>query len=833
MKKAFLLFGAGLLLLNAMAQQSPEQFLGYKVGTKFTRHHRVLEYVKSVAASKPDMVKLEKYGETYEGRELMVAIVSAPENMSKLETIREANLKLAGLSKNKNVDDGKTAIVWLSYNVHGNEASSSEAVMLTLYELVQSGNAQTKQWLKNTIVVLDPCINPDGRDRYVNWYNSVAGKNMNVDPQSREHSEPWPGGRSNHYNFDLNRDWAWQTQIETQQRIKLYNQWMPHVHVDFHEQGYNEPYYFAPAAEPFHDVISPWQREFQTMIGRNHAKYFDANGWLYFTRERFDLFYPSYGDTWPTYNGAIGMTYEQGGHSRGGLGVITEDRDTLTLVDRAMHHHTTGLSTIEITASQANKVVAEFKRYFENANDAKGLAYKTYVLTSDNIDKIAVIEKMLKQNGIAYGELSNSSFKGINYTNMKEEAASLKKYHIAVSMLQPRSNLASVMLEPRSNLSDSNTYDITAWGLPYAHGVDAYASKENLAIKAMAANNSNKAIAESSYGYLIEYKSLASAQVLTKLLKKGIKIRMAEKPFTYINKNFAAGTLIVLTKSNPTNLNQIINEATNGTSVDVHAVATGFMDKGADFGSPDVKMILPVRVAMLTGEGASSLGAGEVWHYFEHTLNYPISLLNANDIGRANLKPYDVIIVPDGFYRTLGEKSTADRLKAWVREGGKIIAIENAVNQMATEWGLKMKEDKADDKKDEYSAVKKYGTADRDWLVNATPGAIYKVNLDVTHPLAFGYDSIYYTLKTDANVFEFMKDGWNVGIMKKEAHVAGFVGSKAKPKIKDGMAIGVQEMGRGSVVYFADNPIFRLFWENGKLLIANAVFLVGYPGSSL
>jgi hypothetical protein len=286
------------------------------------------------------MVKLEQYGTTNEGRPLILLYVTSPENLSRLEAIRQNNLRLAGMTPDKMAPDEKgPAIVWLSYNVHGNETSSSEAALLTLYELVNPANTKTKEWLQHTVVIIDPCINPDGRDRYVNWFNSVVGMRANPQPYTREHSEPWPGGRPNHYYFDLNRDWAWQTQIETQQRIVKYNQWLPQVHVDYHEQGYNNPYYFAPAAEPYHEVITGWQREFQTIIGKNNAKYFDQNGWLFFTKERFDLFYPSYGDTYPLYKGAIGMTYEQGGHSRGGAAVINHDGDTLTLWDRFHHRY--------------------------------------------------------------------------------------------------------------------------------------------------------------------------------------------------------------------------------------------------------------------------------------------------------------------------------------------------------------------------------------------------------------------------------------------------------------------------------------------------------------
>jgi hypothetical protein len=829
----------GLMLLASIATtaqtlQSPDQFLGYKVGTRYTRHHKVVEYFKSVAAAMPSMVKTEKYGETNEGRELMLAYIATPENMQKLDAIRLNNLRLAGIAKDKAAPVSKDAppIVWLSYNVHGNETSSSEAALMTLYALVDPNNAQTKEWLKNTVVIMDPCINPDGRDRYVNWFNSMVGKNYNPNPQTREHTEPWPGGRSNHYNFDLNRDWAWQTQVETQQRLVKYNQWLPQIHVDYHEQGINEPYYFAPAAEPFHEQITTWQRDFQDMIGRNHAKYFDANGWLYFTKERFDLFYPSYGDTYPIYNGSIGMTFEQGGGGRGGLGVVKADGDTLTLLDRATHHFTTGLSTVETASKNAQKLIDEYKRFFDNASSAKNFAYKTYVLTSDNADKLAGVEKLLTVNGIDYGVLANSTFKGFNYGSLKEENGSLKKYHIAVSMLQPKSVLATVLLEPKGNLIDSNTYDITAWALPYAYGLDAYAVKENLTINAKPSETmASMVVPANKYGYLIKYKSLSSAKVMASLLKQGVKLRMANLPFTYNKETYDRGTLIVLSKGNMVDVNTKITEAIKGSNVAVSIVETGFMDKGADFGSPDISFIVAPKVAMLSGEQTSSTGAGEIWNFFEQTLDYPISLFNANDLARINFKDYTVLIIPDGFYRTLGDKTVADKLKEFVRGGGKIVALDNAVMEMANgDWGLKVKEEKAaddKDKKDDYAAIRKYGENDRSRISDQIPGAIYKIDLDNTHPLAYGYPNFYYILKQDTNLYQFLKDGWNVGTIRKDAYVTGFSGVKVKAKLKDGVLFGVQNMGAGSVVYLSDDPIFRLFWENGKLLFCNAVFVVG------
>ncbi|MGB5553513.1 MAG: M14 family zinc carboxypeptidase, partial [Flavobacteriaceae bacterium] len=294
------LLSLALLITNisfSQAIQSPSEFLGYELGTQFTRHHQVVDYYEYLATTVPDRVKLQEYGKTNERRPLLLAYVSSAENLKNLETIRTEHLK-----STTGESAATKAIVWMSYNVHGNESVSTEASMQTIYELL----TQKSDYLENTVVLMDPCINPDGRDRYVNWYNQFKNTPNNVDPNSKEHNEGWLSGRSNHYMFDLNRDWAWLTQVESQQRLKIFNQWLPHVHVDFHEQGVNSPYYFAPAAEPFHEVITPFQREFQKTIGKNHAKYFDAEGWLYFTRERFDLLYPSYGDTYPTFMGAIG-----------------------------------------------------------------------------------------------------------------------------------------------------------------------------------------------------------------------------------------------------------------------------------------------------------------------------------------------------------------------------------------------------------------------------------------------------------------------------------------------------------------------------------------------
>ncbi len=828
----FLAFIVISVITNAQGLKSPEAFLGYKLGEKFTLHYKIVQYFEQAAATMPQMMKLEQYGTTNEGRPLLLAVITSEENFSRLDEIRKNNLRLTGLLTDKPADLQAPAIVWMSYNVHGNEASSSEVSMKTLYELLAPANAQTNLWLKNTVIIIDPCLNPDGRDRYVNWFQQVSGKHPNANGDAIEHNEPWPGGRSNHYNFDLNRDWAWQTQAETQSRIKKYNEWMPSIHCDFHEQYPGSPYYFAPAAEPFHEVITPWQRSFQGTMGKNHAKYFDAKGWLYFTKEYFDLFYPAYGDTYPIYNGSIGMTYEQAGHSRGGL-AIEVNEDTLTLKDRIEHHFTTSMSTIEVASVNATKINTEFKKYFdEGILNGSGI-YKTYVINAANLNKVAALKDLFTRNNIAFSYSKKGTvLKGYNYFTGKEDNYTTSQNDLLVSAFQPKSTLVKVLFEPLSKLNDSATYDITAWALPYAYGVQTYAVKEKLAGENSPAISTKTLVRPDEYGYLIAYASFTDGKLLAALIKQGIKVRYAERNFSFNGSKYDRGTLVVLKAGNENNIGKFL-QLTEKYNAVVTGVSSGYMESGFDFGSDKIHLLKKPVVAMLTGDEASSTAAGEVWHLFEQQLDYPITRINTADIKYVNWKNIDVLIIADGNYKNLSDKDANTDLKNWVRQGGKIIAMENAASQMITgEWGLKKKKDeeadkKEDDKKPTYSDIKRYENREKDFIVNNIPGAIYKIEMDESHPLAFGYPSFYFSLKLNDHIYEFMKEGWNVGVIKKENQVSGFVGSKVVTKIKDGTVIAVQSFGKGSVIYFADDPIFRSFWENGKLMIVNAVFLVG------
>jgi len=814
--KAFiLLFFVSSIAVFSQTVKSPAEFLGYEIGSRFTRHHQVVDYFKCVSNSLPN-VKLEKYGETNEHRELYVTYISSQENIDDIENIRKENLSQT-ISSNTSTND--KAIVWLSYNVHGNEASSTEAAMLTLYDLVTN----KKEWLKNTIVIIDPCINPDGRDRYVNWYNQVKSTPFDIAQDGKEHHEPWPGGRPNHYLFDLNRDWAWATQVESQQRIKIYNKWMPHIHVDFHEQGINNPYYFAPAAKPFHEIITDWQRDFQTQIGKNHAKYFDKEGWLYFTKESFDLLYPSYGDTYPTFMGAIGMTYEQAGHGRAGLGINTDEGEVLTLKDRASHHKTTGLSTVEIASKNAEKLNSEFKKYFNNDN----ITYKSFVIKNENQDKIDRLKLLLDKHEIAYENANNVSVKGYNYATQNETKFSASNKDLVIHTDQPKGKMVNVLFEPSAKLVDSLTYDITAWSLPYAHGFNAIASKTKVdSSKSNSVNTVVNTINKNAYAYISKWNSLKDATFLADILKNNIVPRFATKPFTANGIAYERGTLIILRNDNRNeNFDAKLLDIANQNKRQLTSVTTGFSDAGVDFGSSAVQPINKQKVALLSGEGTSSLSFGEIWHFFETELEYPLTILNSDYFSKTDFSKYDVIILPNGYYSSILNTNTLEKLTAFARSGGTVIAIGSALNSFADKKGFSLSRKKLEDKKE--NNLMPYAGQERNNVANLITGAIFKSTIDTTHPLGFGYSNAYFSLKLSGSAYNYLNGGINVGYFGKSAtNVSGFAGKTALQNVPESLLFGVDEKGRGSFVYMVDNPLFRSFWDNGKLFLANAVFLL-------
>jgi Zinc carboxypeptidase len=841
MKKIFLFVAATLCGLVSFAQlQSPQQYLGYALGEQFTTTHQIYHYAEHVAQQVPSKVKVINYGKTYERRGLMAVVVASEENLKNIEQLRTDHLKSIGMMSGQPAQKTRPPFLWMSYNVHGNEAVNSEASMKVLHELLSTPAGE--KILKNAVVILAPCLNPDGHDRYVNWYNQKIGRLPNPNPSAWEHAEPWPGGRYTHYLFDPNRDWAWQTQEITRQLITLYHQWMPQLHGDFHEMGPESHYYFAPSAKPYHEDITPWQREMQEVVGSYNKKYFDRNNWLYYTRERFDLLYPSYGDTWPTYNGAIAMTYEQGGSGVAGLAYDRpSEGDTLTLRDRIAHVAGASMATFEAAADRPDKIVEEFLKFYDRAQNNPIGIFKSYVIKTAGEDgKTKAFKELLDRNQIRYGYATDvKAFKGLNYLSQKDEDFKTEAGDLIISAYQPKSTLLKILFETKPMLEDSLTYDITSWCVPLAFGLKTYGVKERLTGQQSLVEpkiSNLKPQISNPYAYLINWKSAEEAKLLAALMQQKIRVRAAEKPFEIGGKSYGAGTLIVTRAGNEalgSRFDQIIQAEAARLGVALYTTESGGSTKGSDFGSDYVYPLKHApRVGLLAGEGTSMTTVGEVWHFFDQELKYPLTVIDANIRGGSmlNLSKLDVLVVPTSFGGNLLRESQMPALREWLRGGGRLILLENANNLLADKDGFELKTKKDDKKADRKmtDSLRVYANRERDAAMDDSPGSIYKLKLDNTHPLAFGFPDYYYALVNNAYNFDFLKNGWNVGYVKKEkeAYVAGFTGKNVKDKLQNTLFFGVEDMGRGKVVHLTADPLFRGFWYNGKLLFANAVFML-------
>jgi hypothetical protein len=823
----FVLMIAALAVpVQAQSVMSPSDFLGYELGSRFTLHHRIVDYVEHVAANS-ERVQVHYYGETYEGRPLIAAYVSSPSNIRNLETHRSRHMAM--VERGESLPADAPSIIWLSYNVHGNESSSSEAAMETLYRLVAGVDARAQGWLEESIIILDPNLNPDGRDRYVNWFNQTVGIRAEPNPHAREHFEPWPGGRPNHYLFDLNRDWAWLTQQETRHRVAFYNEWMPQIHVDFHEQSVDAPYYFAPAAEPFHEAITDFQRDFQHDLGRGHARYFDANAWLYFTRQRFDLFYPGYGDTWPTFNGAIGMTYEQAGHGRAGLAIVTAERDTLTLFNRIEHHVTTGLSTVETTVRNRTRMHESFQQYFAEARRGGDRPVNFVIRADADGQRIRELARLLEMQGIEHGTpAGRQTVRGTGYDRARSNTSmEVGPGDLVVPSAQVKGILARVLFEPQAALVDSATYDITAWALPYAYGLDALVTTQNVSMNQFPSVAQGRVTGASEpYAYLVPWSGLASARFLGRLMQDGVRARFTTEPIEAEGRSWPRGSLVVTRTGNQhIDFDRIVRESAAAKGVTALGTATGFVATGPDFGSHDVLAFGQTRVATIAGPSVDANAFGEVWHFFDETLGYPLLVLDERAFNVNRLNDFEVLILPSGSYGDVLTESRLEELEAWIRRGGRVIAMEGALRAFAGKdgWGLESRAP-ADTLE---PRQRRFGDRERENVGEMVAGAIYSVSIDPTHPMAYGYGDEYFTMKRGTAAYNLLQNGWNVGVIETDGPVSGFAGVGARERLENTLVFGQHPLGSGQIIYMVDSPLFRGFWHGGMQLFTNAVFMAG------
>lgn len=831
--------GVMALSVNNLFNQtvmSPDQFLGYKSGTQFTYHHRAVEYFRYVSENSP-LAQYREYGTTYEGRPLCVCFVSSEYNLEHLEEYRKNNLIKTGLEKGT-FTGNQVPFIWLAYNVHGNESAGMETAMKTLYTLVERSVKGSSDWLDSCIVIIDPCQNPDGRDLYTNRFRTTGNLIPNPDGNSWEHNQGWPGARTNHYMFDLNRDWAWQTQIETVQRIRLFNQIMPQVYADFHEMGAESTFFFAPGADPWHEVITPWQHEFHKLMGRGNAELFDENMKLYFSKETYDLFCPSFGDTWPLFNGAIGFTYEQGGGGFTGLEYKRRSGDTLTLQMRIDGHFLASMATLKVSYENRDSLVSEFNKYFSEAREKPSFKYKSVIVKGTNEkSNLEAMFQLLGKNQIRYAKAGSTGkkYRGFDYQANSEGEVTIEVGDILISAYQPQSHLFQVLFEPDSKSTDSLTYDLSAWAIPYLYNLRAFALQEKIDPDKESEETAvikNEIPSFRPYGYLIKYSGFDELKFIAALLQKNIKPRYALKPFTIKGVSFERGSFIIArgdNKSLDSEFDKLVTQVADQSGIRLIPVTSGLADEGKDLGSMYSPLMNKVKAAILCGEGTSQGQVGEIWYFFERELGYPLSLINIENIRNTDLSDYDILMLTSGNYSKL-----SDTIFSFARKGGKVIAIENAISVFSSDKStalykaveLRNSEKKAAEKKeksDDPVLLKKFEDERRYTLSDRSASSIYRVRLDDTHPYTFGLGKEWFIIKRTSN-FPFLPSGSNIAYVLDHDPVAGFAGYKFREQVANTLVVGSERVGSGEAVYITDDPYFRAFWKSGRILLGNILF---------
>ena len=835
---------------------TPGSVLGYEVGMRFTDYRNLERYLDKLSSSS-NRIQRVVYGETYERRPLQALIISTPSNLARLEEIKASNKKLTDprLFKSKSEADALLknlpGIVYLSYGVHGNESSSTEAAMQVAYQLCAGTDQRTKEILENTVIILDPAVNPDGRERYVQWYNTAIGANPNTNPDALEHSEPWPGGRTNHYYFDLNRDLSWMTQKETQARVSFYRQWMPHVHVDYHEMGHTSTYFFFPAAAPFHEALPEEVKKWGTIYGKGNAKAFDELGIAYFVGEDFDMFYPGYGDSWPTFNGAIGMTYEQAGSGRAGLGIRKPGGEILTLRERARNHFITSIATLETTAKNRVERLQDFYKFWETgvrgASTVKGYLFKE----ETDPNRVAKLVSILLRQGIEVHQLREPArLPATRFFSKKSASESFPQGTYLVPLNQPQSRLARALLEPQAVARDTFFYDVSAWSLPVAYGVAGYSVEGALpaATKLTRVPPTNGGIVDEKarYAYIIPWERNDAIKLVWQLLEREYKLSVATRTFEARGRAFGPGTIIAPLGPNPEALHEDIRLLAETFGVEVFAVHSGLTESGISLGSNRVRLLKKPEIALLTGAPVFGNDFGELWYLFDQELEIPVTPIRATDLGEANLSRYDVIILPDGGnYQSIFDSVRVDKLKRWVQGGGVLIGLENGARFLTksrsgiTPATLKS-EKKEDEKSKEEKEVEKARKDSRKRLtlfeqqetdrLEQIPGTIFKTLVDTTHPIGYGYSGELFVLKGNAEPFELPETGKNiVRFTRDSVQASGYVPHEKAKRIADSGYIMEFQLGQGKVVLFAESVSFRMFWASLPKLLVNAVLFLPQP----
>lgn len=819
---------------------SPGDWFGVALGDRFTPHHEVLAYCQEVAKLS-SRVRIQEYGRSAEGRELVLLMISTEANIARLDEIQASQQLLADprrLKEREQLDldqllEELPAVVWLSYNVHGDESSGTEAALATIHQLADGSDETMRQIRENCLVIIDPLLNPDGRERYLHWYQQVQAQPANADPAAAEHDPPSPSGRSNHYLFDLNRDWAWQSQVETRARIEQYLLWQPLVHVDFHEMSAESTYFFFPPEKPINDNIPQDRVEWSEVFGLSNAAAFDRFGWRYYTAEQFDLFYPGYGDSWPTLNGSIGMTYEQAGGGGAGLAYRRRNGTILTLKDRLHHHHVAGLATVDCAARNRVRLQKDFYAFREGAIYAgRATDITQFIIPPGSGDRRLSLLKLLRAQGIELVQtMDEIVVEGLmRHDGTKMEIVKLAPGTVIVPLDQPQGRLARALLEPDAKAEEAYFYDVAAWSLPMAFGVDTYLAAnpvDGILIPVSELEAPVGRVEErAGVAYLHRWEGVPSAQALRALQGAGERVDLVTEKIQLQGRDYPAGTLVVWVSSEDTHATVLRVAEETGTLFE--GTASGWTDEGPDLGSGSFPELAHARIAVLGSDSVSSGSYGAVWSFLEQELDISFTTLSAADLSRS-LDRFEVLVIPSGVRGSGWGDRQKDALRDWVRGGGVLLALGSSAFQCG-ESGLGLVSHqirKAPEQ--EKSETKRRTRADmrEERRLQQVPGNIVSIELDPEHPIAFGQSSRVHGFIGSTRIFELAGDAGDVGVLAEEKPVvSGFISEKNQKSLSGGVWLVEERVGRGKVVLFAGDPLFRSFWRGTADLFLNALLLL-------
>ena len=796
---------------------TPEQYLGYEIGFEHTRHDLIVAYLKYLS-NISEKAEIIKYGESHEGRDLIMLTVSSAENLNNLEKIKDEHLKYTDPGIKTKIDSSLPIIVNLGYGVHGNEPSSAEAAILSAYTLVASNNDKIKRLIENSVIFIDPTINPDGRDRHSQWANQYKSINLVADSNDAEHNEAWPRGRTNHYWFDLNRDWLLGINPESRGKLEWYHNWYPNVVTDFHEMGTNSNYFFEPmkrnaSVKPMipdenYSVLSPIFAEY-------YVKALDSIGSFYYTKESFDETYPGYGSSYPDVQGAVAILFEQAS-SRGHL--QETNYGTMSFGFTIRNQYLSSIATVEAAVDNKDLLRDYQMRFFNSSvtefKNEKVKAYEFGDMYDQNRNK-AFIDKLLLHKIKVYNS----------------------KGKFVVPVNQPQSRMVKNFFETHSKYVDSVFYDASAWSVSNIYNMKSKELKTFIGeaeIKSTESFVKNLKPKKSNYAYILDWDDYNSPAALNHLQKNGIITYSAFKPFmikvngTNSSKKFNYGSVLIPVskqKISPEKLFEIINEIQNKYEVPIYNSESGYSIKGIDLGSNNFRINKPVKVALLIGEGVNSYEAGEVWHLLDTRIGMPLTKIRLNQFPRISLDKYTTLVMVSGSYNQLG-KDEIKKIKKWVEKGNTLITIARGSswainNELIGENLVESKEDSTHSRKNYVDAS---GFVGRERI----GGVILKADIDLTHPIAFGYNDNSIPVYKNNNVFiNKTKDDYSsVAVYSDDFHIDGYISeSNRKDYIPGSASLIVSKIGSGRVVVFADNPNFRGTWYGTNKLFLNAIFL--------